>query len=134
MSHPKVREHNEATYKVMEELKIQDKAIMTILNKSDKIKDPLVKNRLLKDFNGAISISALSGENIKELIEKITLHIGRFTSLIKVNIPATDMKLLHLIYTYGSVKKRIDKGSAIYIEAQLPQRVIEKLKSASLKS
>ncbi|MBL7069393.1 MAG: GTPase HflX [Candidatus Omnitrophica bacterium] len=127
MSHPKIREQNEATYKVLEELDIKGKPIITVLNKSDRVEDPATRKRLLKYFTDAINISALRRDNIDELIDRITLHLGSLTTFIKVKIPMDDMKSVHLIYKLGKVVKRVDEGASIYIEAQVPQRVMQKL-------
>lgn len=130
ISHPKLKEQNEATYKVLEELKIKDKPIITVLNKSDKVKDPDLRRRALKEFNDAIMLSALYKENIDELINRIMLHLAGLTEYVSIDIPTSDMKLLHLIYSYGKVKKRIDKPSSIYIEAQVPHIVMEKINAS----
>ncbi|MEE8359528.1 MAG: GTPase HflX [Candidatus Omnitrophota bacterium] len=126
-SHPKVKEHSEATYKVLDELKIKDKPIITVLNKSDKISDDLFKERLLKDFKDGVLISALRKENIGELIDKITLYLGKTTTSISIEIPISNMRLLNLIYTEGRVTRRIDKESSVYIEANVPYRVRDKI-------
>lgn len=129
MSHPKLKEQSEATYKVLEELKVKDKPIITVLNKRDKIKDPFLMDRVLKDFEDAVAVSALCNENIGQLIDRITLYLSRLTDLIKINIPINNMKLLNLIYEHGKVRKRVDGESHIYIEAQVPQRVTEKIRN-----
>ncbi len=131
ISHPRLKEQSDATYKVLEELGIRDKPIITVLNKQDRIKDALVRNRMCKEFEDAILISALHKENIGQLLDRVTLYLNRLTTFIKIEIPRGNMKLLHLIYNHGKVKKRVDKGSSIYIEAQVPQRVAEKIAQMS---
>lgn len=126
-SHPKIKEHRDATYAVLDELGVRDKPIITVLNKSDMIADEYLKNRLLKDFKDAVLISAAQKYNINELKDKIMLYLGKLTVAIKAEIPINDMKALHLIYKYGRVRKRIDKESGIYIEATVPQRLTEKI-------
>lgn len=127
VSHPKIKEHRDATYAVLDELGVRDKPIITVLNKSDMIADEYLKNRLLKDFKDAVLISAAQKYNINELKDKIMLYLGKLTVAIKAEIPINDMKALHLIYKYGRVRKRIDKESGIYIEATVPQRLTEKI-------
>ncbi|NQT06454.1 MAG: GTPase HflX [Candidatus Omnitrophica bacterium] len=123
--HPKVREQRDATYVVLDELKIKDKPIITVLNKEDKIDDVFLKRRLLKDFKDSLLISALNKTNIDELIDRIMSHLGGLTTFVRIDLPADNMRLLHLIYKHGVVKKRIDKGTSVYIEAQVPQQVMK---------
>jgi GTP-binding protein HflX len=126
-SHPKIEQHSEATYQVLEELDIKDKPIITVLNKSDLIKDEIAMRGIMRGFGDAVIISALKKDNIAELIDRIMLHLGRQTASIKIKIPVKNMRLLNLIYTHGKVLKRVDKGVNVYIEAQVPQRVREKI-------
>ncbi len=130
-SHPRVREHSEATYKVLDELKIKDKPMITVLNKSDKISDDFFKERLLKDFKEGVLISALRKENIGELIDKITLYLGKTTTSISIEIPLSNMRLLNLIYAEGKVTRRVDKESSVHIEAQVPHRVRDKINAVA---
>jgi GTP-binding protein HflX len=125
VNHPKAREHSAATYKVLEELGIKEKPVITALNKIDNLKDRTNLERLSKDFNGGIPISALKRENVGELVDKLMLHAGRLTAFISVEIPLTNMKLLNMIYKQGNVTKRLDKPGCVYIEAHVPQRVTE---------
>jgi GTP-binding protein HflX len=127
VSHPKVKEHCDATYRVLEELNVKEKPIITVLNKADKIIDESLKKRLHKEFRDGIPISALYKDNMGELINKIMLYLGGLTTTIKVNIPIEKMKLVHFIYNHGKVRKRIDKEASIYIEAQVPHRVRNKI-------
>jgi GTP-binding protein HflX len=128
ISHPKVREQNEATYSVLEELKVKEKPVITVLNKSDRIEEEAARQHLRKEFGDGVMISAANGENIGELIDRIMLYAGRLTTIVKLEVPVSNMRLLHLIYNHGKVRKRIDKEDSVYIEAQVPQGLMERLK------
>ena len=127
VSHPKVREHADATYRVLEELHAQDKPSITVLNKSDKIHDEPLRNKLRKEFRDGIFISAFRKENIGELVERITSRLGSLTTLLTVTIPIKKMHLVHCIYEHGTVRKRIDTETNVYIEALVPHRVKDKI-------
>jgi len=72
-SSPMIHELNDAVYEVLEELEISGKPIIVALNKIDKIEDKPMIERLKKDFDNAIPISALNKENLGELIERISM-------------------------------------------------------------
>jgi len=126
MSHPKLREQSEAVYEVLRELKIEAKPIITVLNKMDKIEDPFVKERLIKDFDGSIAVSALRKENLDKLKDKISLKLSHLLNIIRLKIPLTKPDLLYKIHREGKVIKTEYHKSYIYVEAQVP----EKLKKA----
>jgi GTP-binding protein HflX len=69
ISHPNFIEQINSTYKVLEDLSAITKPILTAFNKIDKyIGDPKV---LLEKYSPAVTISALKGSGIEELIRKI---------------------------------------------------------------
>lgn len=69
ISHPNFIEQMSSTYKVLEDLKAITKPIFTVFNKIDRYTgDPAV---LLKKYSPAVTISALKGEVIGKLIEKM---------------------------------------------------------------
>lgn len=71
ISHPKAKEEASAVYKVLEELGVRDKPIVTALNKIDKLPVRSVMDSAITFFNDAVVISALKREGLTELVEKI---------------------------------------------------------------
>ena len=128
VSHPKVREQAGAVYKVLEEIGAADKPAVTILNKIDKV-DQVVIDRFKGYFQGSIAISALKKEGFDELIKKVLYYISGFMTSVKLKIPISDNKLLNMIYENGLVTKKEYIGDVVYIEAELPKRIEEMLKS-----
>lgn len=130
ISHPKAQEQSDAVYKVLEEIGSKDKHIITALNKIDKIENEAVIERAKSKFNDAVPVSALKKEGFKELIDKVMPYIDGLMTNIKMEVPASDMKKLQIIYENGVVTKKIYKEDIVYIEAQIPIRVAQLLKSA----
>jgi len=128
VSHPKIKEQAGAVYKVLEEIGATNKPIVTVLNKIDKV-DQVVIDRFRGYFPDSIAISALKKEGFGELIKKVLYHISGFMALVKLKIPISDNKLLNIIYENGLVTKKEYMGDFVYIEAELPKRIEEMLKS-----
>jgi len=131
---PKVRQHSDAVYDVLRELKIEHKPIITVLNKMDKIEDPSSRLRLQKDFKDAIPISSLCNENLKELINRIVLKLSGLITLVKLKIPLGKIKLLYAIYREGRVISKKYHGRYVYIEAQIPETLKKKFLEKELTS
>ncbi len=132
-TNPKVREQNEAVHSVLSELSIEQKPIITALNKIDRIQDPLARERISRDFEGAVLISALTKENIKALTDKIILKLSGLVAIIKLKIPLTRPKLLYKIHREGRVIKQEYRGSHVYVEAQVPSRLVSRLSLGTYK-
>jgi GTP-binding protein HflX len=72
ISHKKAKEQSDAVYGVLDEIGAKDKTIITALNKTDKVENPVVIEKARVYFSGAIPISAVKKEGFRELSETIT--------------------------------------------------------------
>jgi len=126
-SHPKAKEMEKAVFHVLGELKAQDKPMITVLNKTDKIEDKEIE-RLSRNFNDAVPISALKKRNFESLIDKITIHLSGVVKTYKMVIPQSKAKIISLIYQRGYVARREYREDKVYLEAQLPVSLYERIK------
>ncbi len=122
-SHPLIYEQNEAVHRVLKELKIKDKPLICALNKTDKLDDPWKINRLLKDFENSVAISALKKRGFNELTHKISAILSHLLVDIALVIPPEKMRLVDLLYREGRILKRELRDNQLYIEARLPLRI-----------
>ena len=123
ISHPKAKEQAEAVYKVLEEIGVNGRPIITVLNKIDRIAESNTIDRAKDYFNNAVAISALKHDGFDELIKRISSYISKFMTSISLTIPAADSKVLNIIYENGLVTKREYSGADVHIEAELPIKV-----------
>jgi len=75
VSHPKAKEQSDAVYKVLEEIGVKDKPIITVLNKIDNIKDAGIVERAKIQFNTQAAVSALKREGFGTLINSVMMQI-----------------------------------------------------------
>ena len=127
VSNPRISEHNDAVYEVLRILKVEDKPIITILNKIDKIDDPIARERAGKGYRDPIAVSATSKENLQSLIDAITLMLSKSVSTVSLKVPISNIKQIYSIYKHGKVTKTRYHGNYIYIEAQVPEKLKAKL-------
>ena len=128
-SNPKVYELKDAVYEVLGQLNVMDKPIITVLNKIDKVNDKTIIDRFKKKIGDCISISALYGENLNELITILTSKFKNLRTFIRLLIPHRRLSLLDTIHTKGQVIKRQYKPEGVYIEAEVPILLAKTLKS-----
>jgi GTP-binding protein HflX len=122
-SSPIIYEMNQAVHEVLEELDIRDKTVITVLNKIDRVEDMAVINRLLREFDNSIAISALNRQNLEELVQRISMILFASLVYVKAAIPQSEGKLLSQIYKESSIISRDFKGEHVYIEADMPIRL-----------
>lgn len=128
-AHPKVNQQSEAVYKVLEELGVRGKPVITVLNKIDKMDETAVL-RINRIFENSIAISALYKQNFQELIDRIALQLSDLVDVAEFKIPQARMDILKMIYERGHVLSKDYQGQNIIIRAQMPIKVKEKVKKA----
>ncbi len=127
ISHPKAKEMEKAVFDVLAELNATDKPMITVLNKTDKISDNEI-HRFTKEFTHAIPVSASKKINFESLIDRIVLHLNNVIKIYKIFLPQSKARLISLLYEKGHIVKREYRGDKVYLEAELPVRVYEKIK------
>jgi GTP-binding protein HflX len=121
-SHPKVIECSQAVRNVLRELRIEDKPIIEVLNKKDKIEDEIMFSGIKRHFKDPIVISALKREGLDKLIARLVKELSSFMTDIKIELSHEDMKKYNIIHEYGEVLKKEYRGNSIYIEARIPSK------------
>ena len=121
ISHPHVLEHNKAVFALLEELGIEDKPMITALNKVDLLDDKMWLEKLKKDFPRPVVISAKLKINLVTLIKKIEENFSERMIQVKVLIPHSRMDIIDLFYRQGKVEdiKYLQEG--IRVKVNLPK-------------
>jgi len=122
-SSPKIREQDEAVYKVLKELAADSKIVINVLNKIDRVSEPDYVKRLGRDFKNSVPVSSLTGYGITDLVNEIQGLLSALITDIKIEIPAGRMDRVNLIYENGKVNYREDRPGSVYLEATVPVRL-----------
>jgi GTPase len=76
-SHPRMQEQMEAVDTVLRELGVDDKPTVTVLNKSDRVKDTFALREFVATHHDAAYVSALTRDGLTHLLEKIEQVLDR---------------------------------------------------------
>ena len=95
-----------------------------VLNKIDAV-DPLRRRRLANRFPEALQLSALTGEGLAELRERISARFaGRFEP-VRLLVPYEDGRALAELYELGApIEEREDRADGVHVLARLPRAEI----------
>lgn len=122
-----VMEKAEATFEVLKELNSDNKPIITVLNKIDKIEDP--EKRLIEfkiKFPKVIAISCKEKIGIDDLIDKIIFEIKNLRKILKLKIPQSNYSLASMLIAKGTVISQEYVENDILLEIEIPKS-LEKL-------
>lgn len=122
MSSPLMSEQAESVQNVLKELGASEKRIIPVLNKADLLDSELEKKRISRAFSESVTISALTGEGIEEIISLITRMLQSEMENMELTLPHSDFKLIELIRKAGRVKEEKFTDKGVRITARLPRR------------
>lgn len=108
-----------------------DERVIEVLNKVDAL-DPREEKRLLarnKKDPKVISVSALTGEGIDDLLAAIDARLGKERQTISVTIPLSDGKASAWLYRRGEVVSRKDREEGSLLKVHLEPADVERFKA-----
>lgn len=126
-SHPKAAQQADAVFNTLRQIGAAEKPVITVLNKIDKAAGGDLLMRLKGCFRSAVAISALAREGFEALITTILGYVRDAFTVVRITIPASDIKTLNLIHENGCVRSQECRGDMLSIEAEVPPRLKELL-------
>src|SRR5436309_7694313 len=143
LSHTRVDDQIEAVENVIKELNAFGKQTVIVFNKIDQL-HPVVaatsgmaRNRDLIDaylrrFPGSVAISARTGENVAELVQRLQDALSAWRLRSHFKIPASQSALIAEIHRVGHVLELKYDGNDAIIVAHIPPELGQKLASFAL--
>jgi len=124
ISHPNALNQFESVQQTLEELGAHHIPIVTALNKVDQLRDPESAREIVSRFSKAVTISALNGNGIKELLAVIQQELYETYTPIHVRLPYQQGALISLFHEAGQVE-RIEHGrGGVVMQGRIPGRLL----------
>ena len=124
ISHPNALNQFESVQQTLDELGAQHIPIVTALNKSDQLRDPESARSIVSHFSKALTISALDGSGVKELLGLIQEELYETYAPILVRLPYQQGALISLFHEAGQIE-RIEHGrGGVLMQGRIPGRLL----------
>ncbi len=120
-SNPDVDNQMHIVYDTLNKLGIQDKVIITALNKQDKEGADQVIKDFMADYT--VRISARTGSDIGSLLEVIEKILKERKILIEKVFPYEDAGKIQTIRKYGQLLEEEYRQEGIYVRAYVPKEI-----------
>jgi GTP-binding protein HflX len=135
ITHPNAAEQAETVSRVLDELGLGDKPVLTALNKIDKIaaeaQQGLVTPEVLEavrkvaePYEDMVAISAEQGTGLEQLLAKIAEVLGREMVDITILLPYSAGELAALFHERGKVEAEEYRKEGTRIRGRLPRRFL----------
>lgn len=103
LSHPAFEDQMKMTRVVLEDLKLDDRPVLTVFNKVDRLVDPKNRQRAELLSPGALFISAVAGDGLEELRRAVEEAAAEDTILAEAALPAGAGSVLARIHSVARV-------------------------------
>lgn len=101
--------------------------VITALNKIDKLESPERVNELLRQFPHSIGISALTGQGIDLLLERISQALREQMVDVVVQLPSSAGDIVALFHRFGSIESEVYRADKIEIRGQIPVALVGRI-------
>jgi GTP-binding protein HflX len=122
-SQPEVIEFYNTTRRVLSELSPQEKPVLLVFNKIDKVEDPAVLANLRRHFPEAHFISIHTGAGMDELIARIGEWVANGATTRELRLPVDSGALLARLHREARVHEIEYLGEEIRLVATLPRKL-----------
>ena len=126
VANPQVEAQMHTVYETLRELGVEDKPVITVLNKRDLVEDLPV----IRDFRAdcTVALSAKTGEGLEEFLHMIEGVLRSREIHIEEIYPYRDGGKIQLIRRYGEIEEEAYQEEGIRIKAYLPARLYDKVR------
>ena len=115
---------------VLEELGVNEKDTLLVLNKIDAVPDRAVRDRILAHYPHAIGISARSGAGLPELARAVSDALGRGFRDVDVETDPGNGRLLAWLGRHGEVLSRRFTDDRVVVHCRVPTALLGRIPEA----
>jgi GTP-binding protein HflX len=128
-TNPAVLEQIAAAYKVLEELGIEQKDTLLVLNKIDALPDRVRVDGLLNRYPNAIPISARSGQGMANLAAAVSHALSRSFLDIEVEMGLDNGRMLAYLAAHGEVLSKTFHDSRVVVHCRISQHFVSRMEN-----
>ena len=111
---------------VLDEIGAGQTPALIVLNKID-MADELLRIDLARIYPDAVMVSAVTGEGIDNLVDRIAQEAAAGDRILNLMIPYAEGALLKLVHEYGQIMFEAYEQHATHVVAKVPSRIAGRL-------
>ena len=115
---------------VLEELGVEEKDTLLVLNKIDAAKDRAERDNLLARYPHAVPISARTGAGLPELLQIVSDCLGRGFRDVDVETDPGNGRLLAWLGAHGEVLSRLFTDDRVTVHCRIPAALLGRIDPA----
>jgi len=124
ISHPNALNQFESVQQTLDTLGAQHIPTITALNKVDRLRHPESARDIVSRFSKAVTISALDGTGLKDLLRVIQEELYETYAPIHVRLPYQQGALISLFHEAGQVERIEHERGGVVMQGRVPGRLL----------
>jgi GTP-binding protein HflX len=128
ISHPNATAQAEAVYQTLADIEADHIPMLTVLNKIDRLSDPEKAAQSVEAFINSIAVSALMGNGIPKLLERVNEQLYESLTALQVQLPYSEGALISTFHEFGQVDSLEHVRGGVKIRGRLPGRLVARHK------
>jgi len=124
ISHPNALNQYNAVQDTLDELGAHHIPVVTALNKTDRLRDPEAAKAAANRFSKAVTISAVNGSGVPDLLRLIQQELYETYAPIRVRLPYQQGALISLFHEAGQVELVEHGRGGMYMQGRIPGRLL----------
>ena len=126
-SHPNATDQIRSVYDVLQEIGIEEKDTLLVLNKVDQIERPSQLTSLESRYKNAICVSAVTKEGFDNLHSVVSNSLSRSFQDIDIEMDVSNGKLLAFLAAKGEVLSTHFTDDRIRVHCRIPQKFLGRI-------
>jgi len=131
-AHPAVYDQIAAAYDVLEEIGIERKDTLLVLNKVDALPNRIRLDGLLSRYPGAVPISAATGFGLSNLAAAVSDALSREFLDVDVEIGIHDGKLMAYLAAHAEIFSQQFQDHRAVIHCRIPRHYLERIRAEAI--
>ena len=127
-SSPSVHEQISAVYEVLEELEIEAKDTLLVVNKIDKPMAAVQLDRILARYPHAVPVSAATGEGFDRLAQTVSDALSRTFQDVDIETTVDNGRLLAYLAAHGEIVSTRYGDQSVLVHCRIPQKYLGRIK------
>jgi GTP-binding protein HflX len=127
VSNPAVYDQIAAVYDVLQEIGIQAKDTLLVLNKTDSLHSVQQLEGVLKRYPNAVPISARTGDAMDRLAIAVSDALSRSFRDVDIDMGVDNGKLMAYLARHGEILSRQYHGERVTIHCRMPQKFLGRI-------
>ena len=127
-SNPAVYDQIQAAYKVLEEIGIEAKDMLLVVNKVDALSNRARVDGLLNRYPNAVAVSARRGQGLEKLAAAVSTGLSRSFLDVDVEMGVENGRLLAYLAAHGEILSKQYHDTRVVVHCRLPQRYLGRIR------